>query len=220
MRAAVLIGVASIGLALFVGCPPGQPAPTGPAARAVPLAAPDPVAIHADPDPSALVRIPTCTYRSFFPGKDEPKRQPVGSFRLERHPVTNADFAVFVAANPKWARGSVKALFADESYLFHWPSSDMSQQSPAFVALLRAPVRAEETQILPSIVSAVDGFSQGWKTESQTRREPGLRLKNLARKIFFQLRKIRIFHFASVTAQHPYCLVLVDVILVQYMRTV
>lgn len=122
MRAAVLIGVGLIGVALLVGCPPGQSEPTSPAARATPPAAPDPKPIHADPDPSALVRIPTGTYRSFFPGKDEPERVSVPSFQLEEHAVTQAQFLRFVLANPKWRRSAVRRVFADENYLRAWPS--------------------------------------------------------------------------------------------------
>jgi sulfatase modifying factor 1 len=41
-------------------------------------------------------------------------------FALDRRPVTNADFLAFVTANPRWRRGHVTPLFADERYLAHW----------------------------------------------------------------------------------------------------
>ncbi|MDF1798913.1 MAG: formylglycine-generating enzyme family protein [Planctomycetota bacterium] len=76
----------------------------------------------AEVEPTTLVAIPSGTHRPLYPGKDEPKQQTVAAFLLERHPVTNAQFLDFVWANPKWRRSAVPALFADESYLAHWPA--------------------------------------------------------------------------------------------------
>ncbi|MEO8755883.1 MAG: formylglycine-generating enzyme family protein [Casimicrobiaceae bacterium] len=42
------------------------------------------------------------------------------AFRLDRTPVTNADFLAFVTVNPSWRRDRVKPLFADELYLAQW----------------------------------------------------------------------------------------------------
>jgi formylglycine-generating enzyme required for sulfatase activity len=47
---------------------------------------------------------------------DEPPTA-VAAFLIDRAPVTNAEFARFVAAHPVWARGAVPVLFADEAYL-------------------------------------------------------------------------------------------------------
>ena len=44
----------------------------------------------------------------------------VAAFRLDEHPVTNAEFLKFVTVHPEWQRGNVPALFADERYLGHW----------------------------------------------------------------------------------------------------
>ncbi len=44
----------------------------------------------------------------------------VAAFLLDQQPVTNAEFLVFVTANPKWRRSRVSGLFADASYLRHW----------------------------------------------------------------------------------------------------
>jgi formylglycine-generating enzyme required for sulfatase activity len=51
----------------------------------------------------------------------------VRAFELDRTPVTNADFARFVAAHPEWRRDRVARVFADAGYLLHWPGP----QSPA-----------------------------------------------------------------------------------------
>jgi formylglycine-generating enzyme required for sulfatase activity len=42
---------------------------------------------------------------------------PVATFRIDRLPVTNAEFNAFVAAYPRWRPGQVPALFADDGYL-------------------------------------------------------------------------------------------------------
>lgn len=44
----------------------------------------------------------------------------VESFRMDRFPVTRADFAAFVAAQPRWRRDRVKPVFADARYLADW----------------------------------------------------------------------------------------------------
>lgn len=44
----------------------------------------------------------------------------VAAFRMERSPVSNAQFLAFVKANPTWRRSVVQRLFADEGYLSHW----------------------------------------------------------------------------------------------------
>ena len=44
----------------------------------------------------------------------------VSPFRLDRNPVTNADYSRFVGSNPAWAPGVVSPIFADGKYLEHW----------------------------------------------------------------------------------------------------
>lgn len=48
---------------------------------------------------------------------------PVKAFRLDVYPVTNAEFLEFVRANPRWQKGGVPKLFADDGYLRHWASA-------------------------------------------------------------------------------------------------
>ena len=48
----------------------------------------------------------------------------VPSFRLDRTPVTRAQFAAFVAAEPAWRRDRVPAVFADAAYLRDWIAPD------------------------------------------------------------------------------------------------
>lgn len=55
------------------------------------------------------------------PGVDEVTLPP---YRLDRRPITNADFAAFVRMQPRWRRDQVPALFVDQSYLAHWAAAD------------------------------------------------------------------------------------------------
>ena len=48
----------------------------------------------------------------------------VAAFELDRVPVSNADFLVFVKTHPEWRRDRVPALLADKSYLSHWAAPD------------------------------------------------------------------------------------------------
>jgi len=60
---------------------------------------------------------------SVLPPAPGVKRAAVASFRLDRTPVTNADFARFVQEHPEWRRDRVAALFAEKDYLTHWASA-------------------------------------------------------------------------------------------------
>ena len=63
-------------------------------------------------------------YRPAFPASPEEREVAVSAFRLDRTPVTNAQFLAFVRANPAWRRDGIKPLLADERYLAHWASPD------------------------------------------------------------------------------------------------
>jgi formylglycine-generating enzyme required for sulfatase activity len=53
------------------------------------------------------------------PAPDQPAAA-VKRFRLDRTPVTNAQFLAFVKRQPKWRRDRIARLFADAQYLSHW----------------------------------------------------------------------------------------------------
>lgn len=60
---------------------------------------------------------------------------PVGNFKMDVYPVTNAEFLEFVKKRPEWKRSKVKKLFADENYLKGWkndetPGENMLPDSP------------------------------------------------------------------------------------------
>ena len=64
------------------------------------------------------------TYRPIFPASPSEREVPVAAFRLDRTPVTNAQFLAFVTAHPAWRKDRVKPLLTDEMYLAHWASAD------------------------------------------------------------------------------------------------
>lgn len=103
---------------VMVGCGADSPQPHhgGIGGSAVPPTA----ATAPDPGPTTLVAVPAGEYRPLFPGRNGPTAVPVGSFALERTPVTNAQFLAFVAAEPQWRRSRVPSLFADSGYLADW----------------------------------------------------------------------------------------------------
>jgi formylglycine-generating enzyme required for sulfatase activity len=69
------------------------------------------------------VALPGGAFRTALRYQDQPGPQTVKPFSLMRRPVTNGEFAAFVATHPQWRRDKVAAVFADDSYLAHWPNA-------------------------------------------------------------------------------------------------
>jgi formylglycine-generating enzyme required for sulfatase activity len=61
-------------------------------------------------------------FESVLPPAPGIKQVAVAGFRLDRTPVTNAQFARFVQQHPQWQRDKVAAVFADDRYLSQWSS--------------------------------------------------------------------------------------------------
>lgn len=89
------------------------------------------VTTHGNPLPTELITIPAGLYFPLYPGKDGPKQIAMPAFSLEVTTVTNAQFLVFVQANPQWQRSQVPAVFADKNYLAHWSSNTSLEDSIA-----------------------------------------------------------------------------------------
>lgn len=70
-----------------------------------------------------MARIPAGSYRPLYRISGATRTR-VGTFLLDRAPVTRGEFQRFVATHPTWRRGTVRPLFADTSYLADWPSAD------------------------------------------------------------------------------------------------
>lgn len=73
--------------------------------------------------PSSPVTIRGGTFESVLPPAEGVKTVDVRSFRIDATPVTNAQFAAFVAVHPEWRRDRVARVFADSGYLSHWPAA-------------------------------------------------------------------------------------------------
>ena len=66
-----------------------------------------------------MANIPSGSYRPLYLKKDTPMIS-VKPFQIDKTPVTNAEFAQFVKANPKWQRGNVSVKQAESNYLKQW----------------------------------------------------------------------------------------------------
>jgi formylglycine-generating enzyme required for sulfatase activity len=81
---------------------------------------------HAKPrlaDPATAV-VEGGTYRPLFPTSSA-ETIAVRPFRLDRAPVTNADFLRFVRAEPSFAKGRVAPVIAEPGYLAQWEGPDV-----------------------------------------------------------------------------------------------
>ena len=85
---------------------------------------------------AGYVALPGGRFRTSLRYEDAPGPQRVAPFALMQRPVTNAEFAAFVAAHPQWRRDRVPSVFADARYLAHWPAD----ASPAAGAQALQPV--------------------------------------------------------------------------------
>jgi formylglycine-generating enzyme required for sulfatase activity len=70
-----------------------------------------------------MARIAGGTFESTLPQAKGVTTVEVADFRLDRTPVTNAQFLTFVQAHPQWRRDRIPRLFADAQYLSHWRSA-------------------------------------------------------------------------------------------------
>ena len=71
----------------------------------------------------AMPRIAGGSFESVLPPAPGVKQATVRPYRLDRKPVTNAEFAEFVRKHPEWRRDRVTPLFAEQQYLAHWTSA-------------------------------------------------------------------------------------------------
>lgn len=67
----------------------------------------------------AVVLVPAGTHAPFYPSPGQETVQ-VAAFELDTTPVTVGEYRAFLEAEPRWQKGEVKRLFADERYLDRW----------------------------------------------------------------------------------------------------
>lgn len=75
-------------------------------------------------------------YRPLYPASPAKASVSVPAFLLDTYPVTNEEYARFIALHPMWRRNSPPRIFADTSYLASWSSDD----APGPLLHRRAPV--------------------------------------------------------------------------------
>lgn len=69
--------------------------------------------------PPEMVKIEASEYTPFF--RDENvKKVSVESFLMDKYPVSNSEYLLFIKANPEWQRSRVRKIFADHYYLTNW----------------------------------------------------------------------------------------------------
>lgn len=72
---------------------------------------------------SLSVRIEPGKFESVLPPAQGVATVDLPAFRLDRWPVTNAQFLAFVQVHSEWRRNRIARLFADSQYLSHWKSA-------------------------------------------------------------------------------------------------
>lgn len=106
------------------------------------------VGAHAQPAGEQPAAIAGGSFESVLPPQAGVKRVRVKAFRLDRTPVTNAQFAAFLRNHPQWRRDRIARIFADEQYLSHWqnasePGSEPLQQPVVHVSWFAASAYCE-----------------------------------------------------------------------------
>ncbi len=64
-------------------------------------------------------------FRSSVRFEETSATQEVADFSLMARPVSNAQFAAFLATHPQWRRDRVPAVFSSPGYLGHWAQADI-----------------------------------------------------------------------------------------------
>ncbi len=72
-------------------------------------------------DHKNMVKIPDGKFTPFYKKKDQ-NEVFVKSFYMDVYAVTNAEYLIFIKANPKWSKSNISKLYTDGSYLKHWKS--------------------------------------------------------------------------------------------------
>lgn len=78
----------------------------------------EPVAIA---QPEQMAYIPGGNYTPQYSSDDG--KVETAPFYLDKFPVTNADYYLFLEKYPEWKRDNARRVFVDEAYLKHWPQN-------------------------------------------------------------------------------------------------
>ncbi|WP_165008360.1 formylglycine-generating enzyme family protein [Neisseria yangbaofengii] len=69
------------------------------------------------------------SYRPLYLKKDTPMIH-VRSFKIDKYPVTNAEFAEFVKKHPQWQKGKANKKQVEPTYLKHWNRTGSNAYAP------------------------------------------------------------------------------------------
>lgn len=76
-----------------------------------------------------MVQIEGGSYRPLYLKKDTGLIK-VKPFKLDKYPVTNAEFAEFVNSHPQWQKGRIGSKQAEPAYLKHWMKNGSRSYAP------------------------------------------------------------------------------------------
>lgn len=76
-----------------------------------------------------MVKIDGGNYRPLYLKADTPLIK-VHSYKIDKYPVTNAEFAEFVKKHPQWQKGKVSSKQAEAAYLKHWIQTGSNSFAP------------------------------------------------------------------------------------------
>jgi len=83
------------------------------------------------PSPAGMIAVAGGSYTPLLRTTKDAALIAVPAFLLDECAVTNADFLLFITANPKWQKSQVSGIFADSSYLGNWTGDlDPGAQAP------------------------------------------------------------------------------------------
>jgi sulfatase modifying factor 1 len=131
-------------------------------------------------------RLPGGEFRSALRYEDTGGTVKLAPFEMQRKPVSNAEFAAFVRANPEWRRGQAPEVFAEARYLQNWQSAT----EPGAGALPDRPVVQVSWFAAQAYCEAIGGRLPTWsewefaaaadETRTDARADPAWRERILA----------------------------------------
>lgn len=133
-----------------------------------------------------MANITAGDYRPLYLSKDSPLVS-VSTFWLDKRPVTNHEFQLFLEDNPKWQREKTPRLFVEKNYLNHWvksgdeikPTSDDLDKPVVFVSWYAAQAYCQAHQKRLPTIAEWEYVAQASETQKNGSLEKGYNQKVL-----------------------------------------